>query len=300
MRIPQFNFRKPGKLAWLILAGLALGLMGGVWVLQNRMLLPLVIGGSEVAATETGLPTIASTPGSLWIPAPGTTWDWQLNTPLDTTNPGQVYDIDLFDNDAGVVSELHAQGRRAICYISAGTLEDWRPDSDQFPAQIIGNPYEGWPGEYWLDIRRIDLLAPLMQARLDLCQSKGFDAVEPDNMDGFSSDTGFDLSQADQIQYATWLAGQAHQRGLSIGLKNASELVPFLQPIFDWAITEDCFAEGWCDEMGAFVQNAKAVFMAEYTDTGVTMDQFCPYAQSARFSAILKHRQLDAFRQACP
>jgi hypothetical protein len=58
---------------------------------------------------------------------------------------------------------------------------------------VIGDPYEGWPGERWLDIRRIDLLAPLIGQRLELCRIKGFDAVEPDNIDGYTNDTGFSL-----------------------------------------------------------------------------------------------------------
>ncbi|MGD0750924.1 MAG: endo alpha-1,4 polygalactosaminidase, partial [Anaerolineales bacterium] len=45
----------------------------------------------------------------------------------------QVFDIDLFDNAAAVVKELHDQGRKVIGYISVGSREDWRPDAAQFP-----------------------------------------------------------------------------------------------------------------------------------------------------------------------
>ena len=174
MKIHPFNSRIPKKLLWLSIACLAVSLIVGALIIKNNPLIALVIGVSETPAADTGLPTIPPSTGSLWIPTPGTTWDWQLDTPVKMTNSGQVYDIDLFDNDSSLVDELHFQGRHVICYISVGTMEDWRPDSDQFHSQVIGNPYEGWSGEYWLDIRRIDLLAPIMQARLELCQSKGF------------------------------------------------------------------------------------------------------------------------------
>jgi hypothetical protein len=86
---------------------------------------------------------------------------------------------------------------------------------------VIGNDYEGWPGEKWLDIRQIDQLAPIMRARLDACRAKGFDGIEPDNID-------------------------------------------------------------------------------EYTnDTGMTTAQFCPQTNALNFNGILKHRNLDAWRQAC-
>ncbi len=242
----------------------------------------------------------ASSPG-WWKPAANTTWQWQLEGPsIDRSFDVDMYDIDLFDNDASTVAALHAQGRKVICYISMGSWEDWRPDVDQFPAEVIGKDYEGWPGEKWLDIRRIDLLAPIMRARLDQCQAKGFDGIEPDNIDGYTNDTGFPLSYQDQRNYNIWLANEAHARGLSIGLKNDGDQVGDLLSHFDWALTEDCFADEWCTDVEPFVAAGKAVFAAEYTDTGITLGDFCSQSAAMRFSTILKHRDLDAWRQACP
>ncbi|MGB8252431.1 MAG: endo alpha-1,4 polygalactosaminidase, partial [Anaerolineaceae bacterium] len=159
-----------------------------------------------------------------WHPTPGLTWQWHLSDPpVDTGVDAQVYDIDLFDNESSVIQELHGQGRKVICYISVGSWEDWRPDADQFPVEVLGNDYEGWPGEKWLDIRRIDLLAPIMRARLDLCKARGFDGVEPDNIEIYDNDTGFPLTYTDQLTYARWLADEAHSRGLAIGIKNAPD-----------------------------------------------------------------------------
>src|SRR6266550_197751 len=131
---------------------------------------------------------------TVWQPALNTSWQWQLTTPVDQTVNAQMYDIDMFDNDVSVVASLHAQGRKVICYISAGTFENWRPDAASFPAVVKGNAVSGWPGENWLDIRRLDILGPIMTARLDLCQTKGFDGVEPDNIDGYANGTGFPLT----------------------------------------------------------------------------------------------------------
>ncbi|NOZ49110.1 MAG: DUF362 domain-containing protein [Chloroflexi bacterium] len=236
-----------------------------------------------------------------WKPAVNTTWQWQLGgASIDSSFDVDMYDIDLFDNDAGTVAALQAQGRKVICYISVGSWEDWRPDVDQFPAAVIGKDYAGWAGEKWLDIRRIDLLAPIMRARLDQCQAKGFDGIEPDNIDGYTNDTGFPLSYQDQRNYNIWLANEAHARGLSIGLKNDGDQVGDLLSHFDWALTEDCFADEWCADVEPFVAAGKAVFAAEYTDTGITLGDFCPQSATMRFSTILKHRDLDAWRQACP
>ena len=195
---------------------------------------------------------------------------------------------------------LHARGAYVICYISVGSWEDWRPDAVDFPEEVIGRKYSGWPGERWLDIRRMDLLAPIMEARLDLCAAKGFDGVEPDNIDGYDAATGFPLSEADQLVYNAWLANAAHQRGLAIGLKNDPQQVADLLPYFDFAITEDCFDQDWCGEMSPFIEQGKPVFAAEYTDTGVELDEICPQAEENQFSLILKQRDLDAWRDECP
>ena len=155
-------------------------------------------GSSDNSTTPTDTPP-ATTNGSIWIPAVNTSWQWQLTSPVDQSVDAVMYDIDLFDNETSVVASLHSQGRRVVCYISVGSWENWRPDANQFPASVIGNDYEGWSGEKWLDIRQIDLLAPIMRARLDQCKAKGFDAIEPDNIDGYTNDTGFPLTYQDQL-----------------------------------------------------------------------------------------------------
>ena len=102
-------------------------------------------------------------------------------------------------------SDLHADGSAVVCYISAGSWERWRPDADRFPERVLGRS-NGWPGERWLDIRRRGVLRPIMEARLDMCARKGFDAVEFDNVDGYANRTGFPLTGADQLRYNVFLA----------------------------------------------------------------------------------------------
>ena len=238
---------------------------------------------------------------SWWLPAPGLTWQWQLSEPpVDLRVDAQVYDIDLFDNAAAVVEQLHDQGRKVIGYISVGSREDWRPDAGLFPPKLLGKDYDGWPGEKWLDIRRIDLLGPIMRARLDLCKEKGFDAVEPDNIEIHGNDSGFPISYADQLAYAGWLADEAHARGLAIGLKNAADMVAEALSGFDFGITEDCFVQGWCERVLPFIAAGKAVFAAEYTDTEVDFQAACAWGRAHKISFIQKNRILTAFQINCP
>ena len=153
-----------------------------------------------------------------WQPTPGTSWQIQFSSQIDTSLDVQVYDLDLDDTPISIIDQLHADGHKVMCYFSAGSWEQWRNDADDFPDSVLGNDLDGWPGEKWLDIRRLDLLDSIMSARLDIAAQKSCDGVDPDNVDGYTNNTGFNLSYQDQIRYNTWLADQAHVRGLAIGL----------------------------------------------------------------------------------
>ncbi len=270
-----------------------------------------MVGSNAAILGSVDIPALPSSPQTTvpsailwWQAAPRLTWQWQLSTlPTQVLPDVDVYDIDLFDADASLVAALKAQGVKVICYLSAGSWEEWRPDAELFPAEVIGKEYASWEGEKWLDIRAIDTLAPILRARLDLCAAKGFEAVEPDNIDGYTNDTGFPLTYADQLAFNMWLADEAHARGLSIGLKNDPEQAAHLLQTFDWALTEDCFADGWCEMVRAFVLAGKAVFAAEYTDNWEEeqfLNQVCPQALALGFSAILKERELDEWVLYCP
>lgn len=233
--------------------------------------------------------------GPRWVPAPGTTWQWQLSGVVDTTVDAPVFDIDAMTNGGDVVRELHAKGRRVICYVNAGAAEDFRPDRAAFPAWVVGNG-NGWPGERWLDIRQLEVLRPIMAARFDVCREKGFDGVEADLVDGYAADTGFPLTAADQLVYNRMLADLAHGRGLSIGLKNDLGQVAELVADFDFAINEGCVRYRECETLLPFIRAGKAVFHVEYA---LARNQFCRRTTALGFSSMGKNRNLDAARWPC-
>jgi hypothetical protein len=238
----------------------------------------------------------SSTAAGRWVPTPGSTWQWQLSKSVDQSVDAQVYDIDLFDNSALVVSSLHAQGRHVICYLDAGTWEGWRPDAGEFPASVLGSADPGWTNERWLDIRQLSVLEPIMQARLEMCKQKGFDGVEVDNVDGYANSTGFPLTAADQLAYNKWLASAAHALGLSIALKNDTGQVAQLEPYFDFALNEQCFQYSECNKLAPFVTAGKAVFEVEYN---LEPSQFCAQANALGLMAMKKNLSLDVWGSPC-
>jgi hypothetical protein len=242
-------------------------------------------------------PTPSSAPvAGWWHPKAGMSWQWQLTGTIDTSVNVEVYDLDAFTTPAGTVSALKAAGRHTICYVNAGAKEDFRPDAGRFPTSVVGKALEGWPGEKWLDIRRWDVIEPVLTERFKTCRSKGFDAVEPDNLDGYSNSSGFPLTADDQLAYNRHVADLAHRMNLAVGLKNDVEQAATLAPAFDFAVNEECARYQECETLRVFTAAGKPVFHVEYDlDTG----QFCPAAKALGFSSMKKKLSLDAWRQPC-
>lgn len=235
---------------------------------------------------------LAPTAPARWQPRPTTApWQWQLQGKIDTSIAADVYEVDGFETPRRTVAALHRRGRKVICYLDVGSWERYRPDAGAFPAELLGAVYDGYPDERWLDVRRLDLLAPLLRRRFDLCRRKGFDAVEPDNVAGYENQTGFPLSAADQLRFNRWVAREVHRRGMAVALKNDPGQVRQLLAAFDFAVVEECFAYDECAKFSPFVGAGKAVFVAEYEGSPA---DFCPRAQALGFSAIGKGYDLFA------
>ena len=226
-------------------------------------------------------------------------WDWQLSEPIRAPRSIDIFDTDPDSTNKRTIQRLNARGVYTICYVSVGTLEDYRDDQHAFPASVIGRTYGDWPDERFLDVRQLDVLLPLMQARFQRCKDMGFQAIEPDNMDVYDNASGFNISRRDGLRYIRALADLAHGMGLEIGQKNVPELTPDLVEVMDFVITEGCYIDGWCQEVFAYIRANKPVLAAEYTDTRIDWPSACAFAQAHNYSMILKDRDLNAGLQSC-
>lgn len=241
--------------------------------------------------------------GDWYRPTPLVTWQWQLQGRVNTGYAVQIYDIDLFGSDISLIQSLQATGKKVICYFSGGSYEQWREDAENFSPGELGHALDGWEDERWLDIRSTNVRA-LMEERLDMAASKGCDGVEPDNMDGYINDPGFDFTAADQLAYNRWMANAAHSRGLAIGLKNDLDQVEDLVDYFDFAVNEQCFEYNECDRLQPFIDANKAVLNAEYLDEYVNnatqRNRLCTDSVNRQFSTLVLPLDLDdAFRHSC-
>jgi hypothetical protein len=236
-----------------------------------------------------------------WIPTAGETFQIQYDGKLDLTYSAQIFDLDMFQTPASVVARLHKMGRRVVCYIDVGTWERWRRDADKFPKSVLGRKDGRWSGERWLDIRQTSILEPIMGARYDLCKKKGFDGIDPDNIDGYQNNTGFPLTGAEQLTYDTWVAKAAHDRGLTVDQKNDNSQLKELSPLFDFGVDEQCYVQGWCHQLTAYTGRNRLVVDVEY---GINhkhrfLSKTCPSDAKYDLTPILKLLELTAWIVTC-
>jgi hypothetical protein len=258
-------------------------------------------GSREPTAINPDIPPLLE--GTWYRPAVGVSWQWQLSREVNTTYAAELYDIDLFDTPQATIDRLQAQKKRVICYFSAGSYEAYRPDAWQFHEEELGAAIDGFPDERWLDIRSANVIR-IMRHRLDLAHQKHCDGVELDNVDGYSNDSGFNLTAQDQLAFNRLMANEAHARGLSVALKNDLEQVVELVDYFDFSINEQCHEFDECDLLAAFIASGKPVLNAEYQSPLVRdaslRAQLCEASDRMQFSTLVLPVTLDdAFRLSC-
>lgn len=300
----SWSVRKRLLLAGLILLvvialavglGVGLGLKGGE-------------GGEEEPPTSTNPPGGNNTE-PIWQPSVGTSWQIQLLNPVEeSTLDAAVYDIDLFDNDAEAISNLQKEGRKVICYFSAGSYENWRDDEAKFKDSDMGSPLDGWPGERWLDVSSSNV-RDIMRSRLELAKDKGCDGVDPDNVDGYDNENGIGLTEADSADYVKFLANATHELNMSIGLKNAGAIIPRVINQMQWSVNEQCVQYNECDVYAAFIRAGKPVFHLEYPKqdddnqqrvSTAQSNKACDNSSAEKFSTLIKNMNLDKWVQTCP
>ena len=84
---------------------------------------------------------------------------------------------------------------------------------------------------------------------------------------------------------------------MSVGLKNDLGQVDELEPLFDFAVNEQCFQYRECDRLQPFLDAGKNVIIVEYKSR---LGQFCAKAEELGAVAMRKKLSLKVWRQPCP
>ncbi|OAK97826.1 hypothetical protein IQ06DRAFT_37681 [Phaeosphaeriaceae sp. SRC1lsM3a] len=298
-----------GALVALVVIGLALGLGLG-----------LTLGDSGDDDNDDNSPPLAPLPSPNttlpWTPKVNDTWQIILSHPpavFDTVTPDvSVFDVDLFDTPTATIVKLHSLGKKVLCYFSAGSYENWRPDAGDFGATDLGKNLDDWPGEKWVKLGSQNVRG-IMKKRIEMAKEKGCDGVDPDNVDGYENDNGLGLTTNDSVKFMQYLSETARPLNLSLGLKNGKAIISAVLPLVDFSVNEQCAQYGECSDFQPFVEAGKPVFHIEYPggdgdlqqsiqSSGFSEDtkkKYCTSQGSTGFSTVLKKMSLDGWVEYC-
>ncbi|KAI8852379.1 hypothetical protein BC829DRAFT_440797 [Chytridium lagenaria] len=167
--------------------------------------------------------------------------------------PAWIFDGDI-DNGFNPKS-MHDQGKKAVCYINVGAIEvnGSRSDESLFPSSVMEYPIQAGPN-------------------VSSISDAGCDAIEPDNTETYITDTGFNLTLLDALDYIDWMATEIRGLGMSVALKNGAAMLERnwerVMKSVDFAVVEGCALQKTCGVfVERFVKTGKAVFVVEYTDS---------------------------------
>jgi len=262
-------------------------------------------------------------------PANGATWQIQItHPPVNTAYDVAVYDIDMFQaaKNTSLISTLHSQGKDVICYFSVGTREPWRDENAKSEVAKPGrhSMTKGVSStRLWFDTTE-KIVRAGMATRIQRASAIGCDAIDPDNVDTYDNDTGFNSNPVNKtkdqdtaVDYLNFLYTQTQKHGIAMGLKNAGDIIDRVLDKVAFQVNENCANFTECGTFQKFIDAKKPVFHIEYPNyvmngTALTegeRDRLCsdaaekgtdPTSKGADgFSTLLKTFDLDEWFDNC-
>ncbi len=212
-------------------------------------------GGRPTASPEVSLPPVRAG------------LDYQLGGPYP---PPAGVSIVVRDHAVAPAPDVYN-----ICYVNAfqaqpGADGEWEADlllRDASGRVVMDREWDEAMLDTRTDAKRRQI-ARKVNAWIDACAAKGYQAVEPDNYDSYTRAPRGLLTADDAKALLSLLAAHAHAKGLAIGQKNTPELAPARSEVgVDFAVVEEC---GEYDECGEYTAAfGDAVLVIEYTRNGL-------------------------------
>ncbi len=113
------------------------------------------------------------------------------------------------------------------------------------------------------------------------------------------------MTKSDSMALLRLLTTKAQQLHLAIGLKNSAAIIPAVLAAMQYAVNEECVANGECARYAPFVRVGKPVFHIEYpakVKAGFASN-FCkadgPAEGAFDFNTVIKNYDLDGWVEYC-
>jgi len=272
----------------------------------------LVVALGAIFGSASPIPAIATSESQCYQPTAGQQMQMILSGVVDVSGASitpdlPIYDVDLFETPTSTIDALKKKfNKKVICYFSAGTIEEGRPDAGNFTEADKGAVMPEWPEERWLHVNN-ERVRKNMAWRIQLAAAKGCDGIDPDNIDAYNNEgTGVEeLSVDDAVAYIQYLSSVATPLNLAMGLKNGLEIVDRVVDIVQFAVNEQCHQYDECDGYAGVTKQNKPVFNVEYAaeakeDSNMTPKDLCKPVSGVKLSTSLNnHDSVDGTITFC-
>jgi hypothetical protein len=216
----------------------------------------------------TAAPAASASTGTWTAPTGNAAFDYQIGEPYTPPTGVTVVSRDR--------TASPAKGLYNICYINAFQAQPdaeswWRTNHPELLLHdasgnlVIDKDWDEILLDFSTEAKRA-ALTTVVGDWINGCASKGFQAVEPDNLDSWTRSKGL-LTEPEAVAYAASLTSYAHGQGLAVGQKNTADLstADARKVGFDFAVAEECADFDECQNYTATYGNR--VFVIEYSQS---------------------------------
>lgn len=201
--------------------------------------------------------------------------DYTLRT---ANNCYVLIDANNFDSLSSVVdytNALKTKNNTIGCYMSVGTIENWRSDFNDF---VVGVDYQSrqwpeWPGEYMIKANAnghvTDNTIALMKKRIDTLATLGCEYIEMDNMDINENNKLTNIKGAAMRAYNTKLCKYMHSCELKCMAKNTGPSDPDYELFDGLSVESNPKNKNWWGTKHALKFKNKPFMISHYKEKTV-------------------------------
>jgi cysteinyl-tRNA synthetase, unknown class len=225
------------------------------------------------------------------------------------------------------VGDLQDSGKTVLAYFEIGSIEDFRPEYDELPDDMILNQWPEWPEEYFVRYWEPAWWDTVIRPRVDQALAAGFDGVYLDTPLAYEN---IDLSLVDgedretlgrkMVDLIVRISDYAKDQdpGFLVFPQNSPELRQhpgYVDAIDGLGVEELFFAadddtsdqpcvQDWCAENLADVEalrdEGKVILAVDYASEPDNVADACDRYDEEGFAGYVTDRALDTITPPCP
>jgi hypothetical protein len=223
--------------------------------------------------------------GGVWY-EPKSRSSWHIDSSYSPTSKNvELYVVELFlTNPESRVEKVGSDETKVICKMSAGAYDvdierNFQIEDHPYPEIAVGKIRDD-NRTYWVDINS-DEVQIIMRERIKIASNIGCDGVLFTEVSSWKEDTGFEITEDEQIIYNRFLSGKAHENNLFAGFSDIEDQIYSHTLFADLIFSNNCYQDENCIKYEDFSEIG-AVLNLEYVPNGTNIDinQICLYSKA--------------------